>query len=193
MTKVVIVESNNNIREGLKILLESSTRYNCVGSFKTPAAFREKFNDLEFDIILIEIDLPSEEGIKLISMVNESAMSVSILPLTLFEENTKIIEAICSGAHGYIVKITPPKQIVQYLDEISLRMSHMSTFLAKRILNIIDKNHFNSKKLSQTERTILELMADGNSVLAVSERIKTDISVIKRHLYEIYNKLQYFC
>ena len=103
--KVLIVEDNPNLRQALKSLIELSGDFICLGDYESAAA---QINFEEHgvpDVILMDIDLPGENGISYTRRIKEKYPFINVLMLTVVEEEDKIIEAIYAGASGYLIKV----------------------------------------------------------------------------------------
>ncbi len=98
--KVLVVEDNSDLRQALKSLIALSDDFVCVGDygFCQPEVFFE--GDAVPDVILMDIDLPGENGISYTRRIKEKYPFINILMLTVVEQEDKIIEAIYAGATG---------------------------------------------------------------------------------------------
>src|ERR1700712_911808 len=111
--KVLIVEDNTNLRQALKSLIALSDDFVCVGDDDhcKPEII---FNDNEVpDVILMDIDLPGENGISYTRRIKEKYPFINILMLTVIEQEDKIMEAIYAGASGYLIKSAIPENILE--------------------------------------------------------------------------------
>src|ERR1700735_2948356 len=111
--KVLIVEDNPNLRQALKSLIALSGDFICVGDYES-AMSRINFEENSVpDVILMDIDLPGENGISYTRRIKEKYPFVNILMLTVVEQEEKIMEAICAGASGYLIKSAIPENILE--------------------------------------------------------------------------------
>ena len=104
MINVIIVEDNQTIREGLKLLIEGTDGYSCLSAFSNCEDLLDEIDQYNVDVILMDIDLPGISGIEGIKKIKEISEEILILILTIYDENDLIFEALCSGASGYLVK-----------------------------------------------------------------------------------------
>ena len=111
MINVVVVEDNDTIREGLKILIDGADNFSCLGVYAKCETMLKNIKKLNPDVLLIDLMLPGMSGIEGIKKVKANLPSVRIIVLTVYNENDLIFDALCAGASGYIVKNTPQSKL----------------------------------------------------------------------------------
>ncbi len=197
MADIVIIEDNKTIRDGLKILLESVESGNNVKTYPDCENFFSEEKGIKSDVVLIDLDLPGMSGIEGIKKIKEKNRAASTVVLTTFDENENLFKALCAGAQGYVVKKTPPKQLVNILRSIIHKRSHMSAYIAHRIIKQYSAGKKKEKRLSKHysshELEILSKLAGGNSMGAVALAIDSSLEELQKIIFEIYSKLKYNC
>src|SRR6187401_1928308 len=143
--RVIIFEDNRNLREGLFYLLESANGFICAGAFAHCERVVENIEETQPDVILMDIELPVVSGIEAVKMVREKYPDIKILMETIFEDEDKIFRSICNGAQGYILKNTPPEEILNSIQEIYEGGAPMTPTIAVKVLRIF-KNHLSQDK-----------------------------------------------
>lgn len=113
MIKVVLVEDNDTIREGLTALINGTNGYNCIGSFSNCESFLLKLETMKIDVVLMDIGLPGMSGIDGIIKAKKIKPDLNILMLTIYEDSQSVFKALCAGACGYLVKKTPPSRLLK--------------------------------------------------------------------------------
>src|SRR5215831_13518438 len=116
--RVSIFEDNRSLRESLFNLLESSEGFTCVGAFAHCERVLDNIEETHPDVILMDIELPVVSGIEAVKLIRNEYPDIKILMETIFEEDEKIFQSICNGAQGYILKNTPPQEILNDIREI---------------------------------------------------------------------------
>jgi DNA-binding NarL/FixJ family response regulator len=104
MVKVLIYEDNPQLREGLTMLIDGSEGFRVLGAFKNCSNIAFEVESYKPDVILMDIDMPGVNGIQGLKIVRQQNTQVSILMLTVFDDNKNIFEALQNGANGYILK-----------------------------------------------------------------------------------------
>ena len=186
MIKVVVVEDNNTIREGLKILIDGTEGFSCVGVYNSYEAMVKDLESLNPDILLMDLGLPGIDGIEGIRKVNAMLPQLTILVLTVYEENELLFEALCAGASGYLVKMTPPSKFLETIQDAFKGGSNMNAKIARNIIGV-----FGSKNsvLTFEEKKILSELVAGSNFKAITISTSISLESLKNHFRNIYNKL----
>lgn len=192
--RVAIFEDNRNLREGLFNLLETSDQFTCVGAFAHCERVVENIKETQPDVILMDIELPTVNGIEAVRLIREKYPDVKILMETIFEEDEKIFQSICNGAQGYILKNTPPEEILEAIREIYEGGAPMSPIIASKVLRMFKSNLSNQKdssfNLSSREKEILKCLVEGMSYKMIADTCFISADTVNGHIKNIYKKLQ---
>lgn len=192
--RVAIFEDNSNLRESLYNLLESSPGFTCVGAFAHCERAVENIEETRPDVILMDIEMPAVSGIEAVKRLKKNFPDVKILMETIFEDDDKIFQCICNGAQGYILKNTPPVQILESIKEIYEGGAPMSPVIASKVLSIFKSNlSANSNdlfNLSSREKEILKCLVEGMSYKIIAATCFISADTVNGHIKNIYKKLQ---
>jgi len=193
MIKVVVVEDNDSIREGLKILIDGTEDYSCVASFSECEAMLKSIKKLNPDVLLMDIGLPGMNGIEGIKKVKLIFPELAILILTIYEENDLIFDALCAGACGYLVKKTPPSRLLEAIREVHEGGAPMSSHIARKVIDFFQKKPVSSQKsnydLTPREKEILTGLVEGHNFKAIADSLFISIETVRFHFRNIYKKL----
>ena len=197
MINVAVVEDNNTIREGLKILIDGAKGYACVATYAECKAMIEGIKSVNPDILLIDIGLPGMNGIQGIKEAKEILPDLTILVLTVYEENDLIFDALCAGASGYIAKKTPPSKLLDAIQEAHLGGTPMSSNIARKVIDLFNRrtdNGGNSGKttLTKREKEILNKLIEGNSCKAIADSISINVETLRPDFKNIYKKIHLY-
>jgi len=111
--RVVIVEDQRELREGLAMLINGTPGFRCAGSFRTmEEAFRGISRELP-DLVLTDIGLPGMSGTEGIRILKEHYPDLPMIALTVYDDDEEIFGALCAGALGYLLKNTPPARLLE--------------------------------------------------------------------------------
>jgi DNA-binding NarL/FixJ family response regulator len=192
--RVAIFEDNRSLREGLFNLIESSDGFTCAGAFAHCERVVENIEETQPDVILMDIELPVISGIEAVRLIREKYPDIKILMETIFEEDEKIFQSICNGAQGYILKNTPPDEILNSIREIHDGGAPMSPIIASKVLTIFRYNFsretHDSFNLSVREKEILKCLVDGMSYKLIANACFISADTVNGHIKNIYKKLQ---
>src|SRR2546425_10322038 len=113
MIKVVLVEDNNDLREGLKIILnEHKDEFDCLATFADAETAVKKIPELKPEIALMDINLPGMSGIECLRHVKAVLPELDVIMLTVFADDKTVFDSLCAGACGYITKNASPEEIL---------------------------------------------------------------------------------
>lgn len=194
MIKVSIVEDNNTIREGLAALIRGTDNYDCVGAYVDCETFLEEMDSIDCDIVLMDIGLPGMNGIEGVKKAKEIDPDINILMLTIYEENNVVFEALCAGACGYLVKKTPPIRLLEAIKDAHEGGSPMSSHIARQVINVFQQNANtkgtdDSYNLSDREKDVLKLLADGNNYQQIADSLFISVDTVRHHIRNVYKTL----
>src|SRR5258707_14349337 len=117
--KVAIIEDVRSLREGFWTLIDGTSGFHCTGSFRTMEEALDKIGlDLP-DVALVDIGLPGMNGIDGVRLLKERYPILTLLMLTVYDDDERIFNALCAGACGYLIKKTPPARLLESIREAS--------------------------------------------------------------------------
>ena len=189
---VALVEDEQATRKGLSLLIEGTAGYRCVGSFPSvEEALRSMVSPVP-DVLLLDINLPGMSGSEGVRLLREKYPSMQILMLTVYDEEEKIFESICNGACGYLLKRTPPAQLMDAIRQIHEGGAPMSPEVARKVVRLFQKTTPPQKadhRLTPHEVRLLGLLAEGYSYQAAADQLTVSINTIRYYVRSIYEKL----
>jgi DNA-binding NarL/FixJ family response regulator len=194
MLKVVVVEDNNAIRDGLKILIDGTEGYLCIGAFVECETMLKNIKKLEPDVLLMDLGLPGMGGVEGIKKVKALLPDLTILVLTIYEENDRIFDALCAGASGYLIKKTPPSRLLEAIKEAYEGGAPMSSQIARKVIEFFQNKktlspHKNEYVLTPREKEILSGLVEGHNFKAIADSLFISIETVRFHFRNIYRKL----
>jgi DNA-binding NarL/FixJ family response regulator len=192
MIKIAIVEDNPALRASLASLFDRTEGMRCVASLSNLLNVISEVGSALPDIILMDIGLPNISGIEGVRTVKTHFPAIQILMFTVFDDDEKIFDAIRAGASGYLLKKTPPDEIVQAVRELSLGGAPMTSSIARRVIQSFQAapaTLVEDYRLTVRENEILYSLVDGLSYKKIAGKYCVSISTIRTHICNIYTKL----
>lgn len=192
MIKVAIVEDNNTLRGSLSNLINHTEGMTCVTSLANLTNVVSEFGRTLPEIVLMDIGLPNISGIEGVRTVKSNFPSTQVIMFTVFEDDDKIFEAVRAGAMGYLLKKTPPEEIIDAIRELYGGGAPMSASIARKVIQAFQKpteNSLEEYQLTVREKEILFSLVDGLSYKKMAEKYSVSISTIRTHICNVYNKL----
>lgn len=192
--ELIIVEDDKDVREGLKYLLSLDSQIRVINVYRNA---EKMIDDLEIiripNIILMDIGLPKMDGIEATGIIKKQYPKISILMLTIFEEEDKILRAIRAGADGYILKNTKGIDLVEQIKSLYSGGSPISPIVARKILHKVQREEKEVVRkeynLTRREKEILTGIIKGYTYREVAEEYCIASSTVKKHVLHIYRKL----
>jgi DNA-binding NarL/FixJ family response regulator len=192
MIKVAIVEDNEALRKSLENLFNNTEGMKCVLSLNNLLNVVSEVGKYQPEVILMDIGLPHISGIEGVHTVKSVYPKMQVLMFTVFEDDENIFEAIRSGASGYILKKTPPEEIVAAVKDLYQGGAPMSASIARKVIQSFQQqpvSQLQGFNLTARETEILYSLVDGLSYKKIAEKHFISISTIRTHICNIYHKL----
>ncbi len=193
---IVIYEDNTRLRQSLELLLSDGMGFKVVGAFSECTDAIRQMEALLPSLVIMDIDMPGIDGIEGVKMIKSVFPDIKVIMHTVFEDDNRIFESICAGADGYLLKNTSPLQFVKNLEEVMQGGAPMSPFVAQKVFNHFRKQALplqDTFKLTDREKLILDLLVKGNSYKMIASDCAISLDTVKKHLHNIYQKLQVSC
>ena len=190
--KLLIYEDNSQLRESVATLIMLSNDFTLAGSFGDVLEVEQQVKSVEPDVILMDIDLPGMNGIEAVKKIRAFNTSLHIIMLTVFDDNKHVVDAICAGASGYLLKMHIPEKLLDSVKEVMQGGAPMSPGIARMVLarlqQLPDKS--NTYQLTAREKEILSSLSKGNSYKLIAAQFSISIDTVRTHIKHIYEKLQ---
>jgi DNA-binding NarL/FixJ family response regulator len=192
MINVAIVEDEDEVREGLAVLINGSEGFRCIQTFSSAESALPEISKNKPDVVLMDINLPGMSGIECISKLKVPRPDLPILVLTVYDDDEKIFESLRAGASGYLLKKTPPVKLLEAIMELHNGGSPMSSSIARKVVEAFQTMGPSSEEaqnLSKREQEILSFLAKGYRYREIADRLFISIETVRTHLRNIYEKL----
>ena len=186
--KVVIVEDNVSLSMGFKEVINASEDFIVEDVYNNAEEAIKYFKDDAPDIVLMDIELPSMNGIEATKILKTLNPNLLTLVITVYEDSEHVFDALCAGATGYLTKNASSKQIVNALYELLSGGAPMSIKIARMVVDSFKKA--TKSVLSERETEVLNLLSSGKSFRSIGESLFISRNTIKFHIKNIYEKLQ---
>jgi len=190
--KVALIEDKDNIRDGLAALISGSPGYSCVAACASAEQGLKLLPGMRPDVVLMDIQLPGMSGIDAIPRLKELLPDTQIMMLTVYEDDEKLFRSLAAGATGYVLKRTPPAELLEAIESLHRGGSPMTDQIARRVVqafHTMGTSRLETENLSERESEILAAVAKGYRDKEVAERLFLSVETVRTHLRNIYKKL----
>ena len=191
--KVMIVEDDDAVRDGLRILIDGSDGYECIAA--CPSA-EEALSIIPMNfphVVLMDINLPGMNGIECVVGIKNMWPEIQVMMLTVFDNTEEIFKSLTAGATGYLLKKTQPAKLLEAITELANGGSPMSGEIARKVVQTFSRpvNHlFTDANLTAREEEILAYLSKGFLYKEIANELFISIETVRTHVRKIYQKLQ---
>ena len=191
--RVGIIEDRREIREGIAVLIGGTDGFECVGAWGSMEEGLVALRPPAPDVLLVDLGLPGMTGIEGIRILRGRYPDLPMIVLTIYEDDRRIFDALCAGATGYLVKKTPPAELIEALRQSVAGGAPMSPHIARKVIALFREIHPGDPpdyRLTPHEARLPQLMAEGHHYKTAASMLGVTTSTISFHLQQIYRKLQ---
>lgn len=192
--RVVVVEDDRWYRSTLAALLAAEPRFALAAAFDAPADLLREAEQgpPAWDLVLMDIDLPGMSGIDATRRLKRLVPGLLVVNLTVFDEPATILQAICAGADGYLLKRTPADELLEQLDAVSRGGSPLTPGVARTVLELLRATPRAPEPLglSEREQEVLRDLARGLVCKQIADARGISLHTVRTYVRRIYEKLR---
>lgn len=195
MVKVMLVDDQTLVREGIKSLLGLSDLVQVIGEAEDAEGIVAKVGQLQPDVILMDIRMPKVSGIDGVKALQQEGISVPVIMLTTFDDHQLVMQAIQSGAKGYLLKDVSLETLVEAIQTVHAGKTLIQPAITEKVLQGLQglESDFESyqqpEDLSDKEKEILRLMASGCSNREIAQAMFKSEGTVKNQVSNVLSKL----
>jgi DNA-binding NarL/FixJ family response regulator len=194
---ILIVDDHPLVREGLKVILGRTTKFEVVGEAGTAAEGFRMAQELTPDLVSVDISLPDESGIELTRRIKSALPTAGILIVSMHSKIDYITEAFKAGATGYILKESAPEGLLSALETIAKGEYYLDSPLShpviEKLIKSPEKDGGNTdgayRSLTTREQEIMRMLAKDLSVKEIAKRLFISAKTVENHRTNIKYKL----
>jgi DNA-binding NarL/FixJ family response regulator len=194
--RVVLADDQQLVREGFARLLRDVDDIDVVGEAANGAEAVGLVQRTDVDVVLMDVRMPGMDGVEATARITASHPHVRVLVLTTFDLDEEVHRALHAGASGFLLKDTPYDQLVHAIRVVAAGESVLAPTATRRIIQELGAKHAPSagdrallERLTDREREVLLLMADGLSNAEIGARVFLSEATVKTHVGRVLTKL----
>ena len=190
--RVSIVEDNLRLRGSLVKLIELSEGFECASQHASAEAALAELPRTKPDVILMDINLPGKNGVDCVRELKPLLPKTQIVMFTVYANTDLIFKARAAGASGYLVKQTPPAELLTALRDVYNGGSPMTSHIARKVVASFRSTDTASKELEQLtprEQQVLDYLAKGFLYKEIADAMTISFDTVHSHIRKIYEKL----
>ena len=188
--RVLLVEDQTLMRQGIKTILDLEPGIEVVGEAVDGLQGVQAALDLRPDVILMDVQMPRMGGIEAIQSIREAWNTAKIVILTTFGRDDYVFEGVRAGALGFLLKDTPADNVIDTIRRVNRGETFIQPEIASRLLRELIDPQVPIEPLTEREREVLVLLAQGCSNREIADRLVVAVGTVKNHVSNILDKLQ---
>jgi DNA-binding NarL/FixJ family response regulator len=182
--RVFCVDDHPLLREGIATIINSEPDMSVVAEASNARDAIQQFRGLQPDVTLMDLRLPEKSGIDALIAIRNEFPEARIVMLTTFEGDVEIQRALEAGARGYVLKTTPPKELIKLIRQVHAGTKCIPAQVAAQLAE-----HVADEDLTDREAEVLNQIAGGNRNRDIAEKLFIAEETVKVHIRHIMDKL----
>ena len=190
--RVSVVEDNARVRGGLVQLINLSEGFQCVSHYSNAEDALAELPGAKPDVVLMDINLPGLNGVECVRQLKPVLPQTQIMMLTVYEDTEMIFKALAAGATGYLLKQTPPAELLAAIRDVQRGGSPMTSHIARKIVASFQRPapEKGIENLTPREQEVLDHLAKGFLYKEIADALHISYDTVHAHIRRIYEKLQ---
>jgi two-component system response regulator NreC len=192
-TRIVVVEDHQVVREGLRALLETQPDFGVVGEADNGLEVPHVVDHLRPDVLLLDLMLPGLNGMEVIRQVRQGSPTTRILILSMHANESYVLEALRSGAAGYLLKTASSSEMIAAVRAVVAGNRYLSPPLSDRVIEAYAQQALPAADIYETltsrERVVLQLVAEGHKNTEIASRLCISVRTVESHRANLMRKL----
>ena len=194
--RLVIVEDDTNYRTSLATLFERTAGYATAASFRAAEPYLEALSGAaaaEWTCVLMDVELPGISGIEAVRRTRALRPELGLIVLTAFEDPSRILEAICAGADGYLTKKTRAHDLLAQIAAVAAGGASLTPGVARTVLDLLRGRRgapVVGAGLTPREHDVLTGLVRGGSYKEIASDLGVGVETVRSHIKALYRKLQ---
>jgi DNA-binding NarL/FixJ family response regulator len=199
MIRVLLVDDQTIIRQGIKSLLESQSDFEIVGDAENGKEAITLVKTLQPDVVLMDVRMPIMDGVAATGTICQQFTNIKVLILTTFDDEEYVSQAMRLGAKGYLLKDTPIEPLANAIRSVYAGHTHLGPGLLKKIITPVTSDASSSNippvmpleftELTPREKDVLRLIASGANNREIAQSLFIAERTVKNHVTNILMRL----
>ena len=197
--RVLVVDDDALVRAGLSMLLAGADDIAIVGDVADGSEVADAVATYEPDVVLMDIRMPGMDGLAATELLRAQDDAPEVIVLTTFEADDYVLRALRAGASGFLLKDTPPAEIVRAVRAVAGGEPMLSPTITRRLIGHVTDSEGDDRKrhareqldsLTEREREVAIAIGLGKSNAEISRELYMSVATVKAHVSRVLEKLE---
>jgi DNA-binding NarL/FixJ family response regulator len=192
--RILLADDHAIVRQGLRLLIDSQPEMIVIGEAADGDAVVAQAQALHPDVVLMDISMPGTNGLVATRRLKQRQPGLVVLALTRHDEDTFLQELLRAGASGYVLKQSPPPQLLQAIRIVGAGGIYLDPAITARVADGLLDGRQNGARapegaISDRESEVLRLVAVGHSNKEIADRLTISVKTVEVHKANAMRKL----
>ncbi|MCD8340317.1 MAG: two-component system response regulator NarL [Burkholderiales bacterium] len=191
---VLVVDDHPLFRKGVVQLLQLDPMFHCAGEAGTYDAAMEGVRKIDPDLVLLDLNMKGTSGIEILSAIKKHDPGIKVIMLTVSDSPSDLLQAIRSGADGYLLKDLEPSEILESLKRAVEGVTVLSPSLMSALASVLKQDSPSERSiasLTDRERAVLKGISSGQSNKVIARNLGISDGTVKVHVKHVLKKLNF--
>jgi DNA-binding NarL/FixJ family response regulator len=192
MIKVLIADDHPVFRIGLKNMIEQNTGMIVADEASDGNEALSKALGNDFDVVLLDISMPEQDGLGVLKSIKEKKPNLPVLIISMHPKKQYAVQALKSGASGYLTKESAPQELIEAVEEVSQGRKYITQALAKVLTDFLEEGIYGQPHeiLSEREYQVFIMIASGKSLADIAEELSISVSTVSTYRHRVLKKMK---
>ena len=198
VTRLLLVDDDALVRAGLALMLGGSDELAVVAEASNGREAVARVREGDVDVVLMDLRMPVMDGIDATAAIVALPSAPRVLVLTTFDADDYVVRALAAGAHGFLLKDTPPAQIVEAIATVTSGEPALSPAITRRLIEQVTDGSGDGREaraaelvasLTDRERDVARAIGRGASNAEIASELHLSLATVKAHISHLFTKL----
>jgi DNA-binding NarL/FixJ family response regulator len=191
---ILLADDHPLVRRGLRTLLETEAGFSVVGEAADGIQAIQMAEHFQPSILIVDLMMPNLNGLEVLRQVSRRSPKTRMIVLSMQSAEPYVMEAFRSGAIGYLLKDSPPEELIDAIHQVMLGVKYLSPKLPEWLIDTTKKPSENAKQdpyetLTDREREVLQMTAEGKTASEIGKRLSISPRTVELHRGRMMDKM----
>jgi DNA-binding NarL/FixJ family response regulator len=196
--KLIIIEDNKLLREGIRVMLKGQKDINVVAALGDKVQVQNKIRELKPNVLLLDLGLANQNSLDLVKSLRKKFPFLKTIVMDLLPIQSDIVHFIESGVSGFILKDATTEDFMDTIRMVAkgknvfpsqLHGSLFSEIVDNAVKELMDSKLIESIRMTENEKKIVKLVASGLTDKEIAKKLQLDVAIVKGHIDNILEKM----